>query len=79
MRFTKIVRMVSVAAAAVISLAGLISQGVSLGGAGSIEQDYMVLNQVASKSSEASVHNDVTLADWQFTVRTRPPKCRFVE
>lgn len=80
MRITKLFRLIAVSVASIVALAGLASQGISVGSAGSIEQDFIVLNQVASNTLDKSVAGQAeTLADWEFTVRTRPPKCRFVD
>lgn len=78
MRISKTIRTLAVGAACVVALAGLVSQGISWGGVGSIDQDFIVLNQAANQNSEKSAQAE-TLNDWQFTVRTRPVKCRFVD
>ncbi len=65
MRITKLFRLIAVSVASFVALAGLVSQGVSLGGAGSVDQDFIVLNQVASSSLEkGAVGQAETLADW---------------
>ena len=78
MSISKICRLAAVGFASVVALAGLASQGLSVGGATSaVDQDFIVLNQVATTTVEKSGQAE-TLSDWEFTVRTRPPKCRFV-
>ncbi len=80
MRISKVCRSVAVTLASVVALAGLVSQGLTLSGETSaVDQNFIVLNQVATTTVEKSVSSTETLSDWQFTARTRPPKCRFVD
>ena len=78
MPVTKICRLVAVSLASVVALAGLVSQGVSLGETSAVGQDFIVLNQAATTTVEKNSPAE-TLSDWEFTARTRPPKCRFVD
>lgn len=79
MRISKICRLAAVSVASIVALAGLVSQGLSLSGETSaVDHDFIVLNQVATTTVEKSGQAE-TLSDWQFTERTRPPKCRFVD
>ena len=78
MPVSKICRMVAVSVASAVALAGLVSQGLSLGETSAVGQDFIVLNQVATTTVEKNSQAE-TLSDWEFTTRTRPPKCRFVD
>ncbi len=80
MKLSKLCRTVAVCVASMVAAVGLVSQGLSLNAqTGTVDQDFIVLNQVASQSADKTATQVETLSDWQFTVRTRPPKCRFVD
>lgn len=78
MRISKVCRLAAVSVASVVALAGLVSQGLSLSETNCVAQDFIVLNQVGTASVEKTSTAE-TLSEWEFTVRERPPKCRFVD
>jgi hypothetical protein len=74
------------AVASVVALAGVVGQSRSQASvaATGIDQNFLLLDrqteesfqQLVSKNSNPTVE---VLSDWEFTARTRPAKCRFVQ
>lgn len=86
MRSSIILRIVSVALVALFAFSALDNSASSLAtqntNQSSISQDFLVASDLAASglqdNQETAVQDVETLIDWQFTLRLRPAKCRFI-